>query len=43
MSRPSLFEQHSEAVLSAIKDGTSIPDAARGSASKSPARPSKAG
>jgi len=29
MSRPSLFEQHSEAVLSAIKDGTSIPDAAR--------------
>ena len=26
---PSLFEQHSEAVLSAIKDGASIPDAAR--------------
>jgi len=30
VSRPSLFEQHSEAVLAAIKDGASIPDAARG-------------
>ena len=29
MSRPSVFEQHSEAVLDAIRDGVSIPDAAR--------------
>lgn len=30
MSPPSLFDQHSEPVLEAIKAGASIPDAARG-------------
>lgn len=29
MSRQTLFEEHSEAVIDAIKDGASIPDAAR--------------